>query len=127
MTERKIKQIKIKQRKNTSKHCNIFVTKTSFKFNNACKPAWLYTHTHTHTHLLPYIDNKNKFYIIFLVQRTCHGKQKRKLQRRKDTSKEKTLAKRKQKKKIQERKKDKSKMEKEKVHKTRFEQIEGER
>ena len=28
----------------------------------------------THTHILPYIDNKNKFYIIFLVQRTCHKK-----------------------------------------------------
>ena len=49
------------------------------------------------THTLPYIDNKNKFYIIILVQRTCHGKQKRKLKRRKDTGKEKTLAKRKQK------------------------------
>ena len=36
----------------------------------------------THTTL---IDNKNKFYIIFLVQRTCHGKQMRKLNRRKDT------------------------------------------
>ena len=24
--------------------------------------------------ILPYIDNKNKFYIIILVQRTCHGK-----------------------------------------------------
>ena len=81
---------------------------------------------HTHTHILPYIDNKNKFYIIILVQRTCHGKQKRKLKRRKDKSKEKTQAKRKQKKKIQERK-NKSKMKKEKVHKTRFEQIEGER
>ena len=64
-----------------------------------------HTHTHTHTHILPYIDNKNKFYIIILVQRTCHEKQKRKIKRRKDTSKEKTLAKRKQKKKIQERKK----------------------
>ena len=31
----------------------------------------VHTHTHTHTHILPYIDNKNKFYIIFLVQRTC--------------------------------------------------------
>ena len=82
---------KIKQRKNTSKHCNTFVTKTSLKFNNTCKPAWLYTHTHTHTHVSPYIDNKNKFYIIFLVQITCHGKQKKK--RRKDTSKEKTNAK----------------------------------
>ena len=50
---------------------------------------------HTYIHILPYIDNKNKFYIIFLVQITCHGKQKRKLKRRKDTSKEKTLAKRK--------------------------------
>ena len=48
-------------------------------------------HTHTHTHVSPYIDNKNKFYIIFLVQITCHGKQKKK--RRKDTSKEKTNAK----------------------------------
>ena len=46
--------------------------------------------THTHTHILPYIDNKNKFYIIILVQRTCHGKQKRKHKQRKDTSKEKT-------------------------------------
>ena len=44
----------------------------------------------THTHILPYIDNKNKFYIIILVQRTCHGKQKRKHKQRKDTSKEKT-------------------------------------
>ena len=43
-----------------------------------------HTHTHTHTHILPYIDNKNKFYIIFLVQITCHGKQKRKLKRRKE-------------------------------------------
>ena len=33
-----------------------------------------HTHTHTHTHILPYIDNKNKFYIIILDQRTCHGK-----------------------------------------------------
>lgn len=114
MTERKIKQSKY-----TSKHCNIFVTKTSLKFNNTCKPAWLYTHTHTY--ILPYIDNKNKFYIIFLVQRTCHGKQMRKLKRRKDTSKEKTLTKRKQKPKIQVKEKDKSKMKKEKVHKTRFE------
>jgi len=72
--------------------------------------------THTHTYILPYIDNKNKFYIIILVQKICHGKQKRKRKQRKDTSKEKTLAKRKQKKKIQERKKDESKMKKEKVH-----------
>ena len=43
-----------------------------------------HTHTHTHTHTT-LIDNKNKFYIIFLVQRTCHGKQMRKLNRRKDT------------------------------------------
>ena len=76
---------------------------------------------HTHTHILPYIDNKNKFYIIILVQRTCHGKQKRKHKQRKDTSKEKTNAK------IQIKEKDKSKMKKEKVHKTRLEQIEGER
>ena len=88
MIERKIKESKIKQRKNTSKTCNTFVTKTSLKFNNACKPAWLYTHTHTH--VSPYIDNKNKFYIIILVQKTCHGKQKRKYKQRKDTNKEKT-------------------------------------
>ena len=68
-------------------------------------------YTHTHTHILPYIDNKNKFYIIILVQRTCHGKQKRKIKRRKDTSKEK---KEKTKEKNTRTKKDKSKMKKEK-------------
>ena len=62
-------------------------------------------HTHAPTYILPYIDNINKFYIIILVQKICHGKQKRKLKRRKDTGKEKTLVNRKQKKKIQERKK----------------------
>ena len=49
--------------------------------------------THTHTHILPYIDNKNKFYIIILVQKTCHEKQKKKRNQRKDTSKEQTKAK----------------------------------
>ena len=42
MAERKIKQRKIKQSKYTPKHCNIFVTKVSLKFNNTCKSAWLY-------------------------------------------------------------------------------------
>ena len=46
-----------------------------------------------HTHILPYIDNKNKFYIIILVQKTCHEKQKKKRNQRKDTSKEQTKAK----------------------------------
>ena len=50
-------------------------------------------HTHKHTHILPYIDNKNKFYIIILVQKTCHEKQKKKRNQRKDTSKEQTKAK----------------------------------
>ena len=63
-------------------------------------------HTHAHTHILPYIDNKNKFYIIILVQKTCHEKQKKKLNQGKDTSKEKT------KEKIQVNKKDESKIKK---------------
>ena len=50
----------------------------------------VHTHTHTHTHILPYIDNKNKFYIIILVQKTCHEKQKKKRNQRIDTGKEKT-------------------------------------
>ena len=62
------------------------------------------THTHTHTHILPYIDNKNKFYIIILVQKTCHEKTEEKRNQSKDTSKEQTKAK------IQVKEKDESKI-----------------
>jgi len=45
----------------------------------------VHTHTHTHTHILPYIDNKNKFYIIFLVQRSCHKKTSKRRKNKKYT------------------------------------------